>query len=173
MPIFDELAKPRDLWPANAPWPLRRAELLLDFFRVGFPKIHYDHLWEPPVVNAQAFHGTQGPTVRLYGGLGRHRLAGIEALALALAHETGHHLGGPPSHPLYKSISSEEQADSWAMKVGLPQLFGAQRAERFVEIGQRQLSRIVSSWMGPVSYGMLSACFPYVRDSSQVVEEQQ
>jgi hypothetical protein len=167
MPIFDEVAKPHDLWPATAPWPRRRAELLLSAFRVEFPEIQYDLLWGPPIVNAQAFHGSQGPAVRLYGGLGRHRMAGIEALALALAHETGHHLGGPPSHPLYKSISSEEQADAWAMGVALPRLFGRRRAEKFVETGRRQLGRIVANWMGPASYGMLTGSFPYDRSSSR------
>jgi hypothetical protein len=160
MPIFDDLAKPDDLWPVQAHWPRRRADLLLSLFRRGFPSIHYDLLWQTGVVNAQAFHGLEGPTVRLYGGLGRHRRTGIEALALALAHETGHHLGGPPSHPLYKSISSEEQADAWAIRVGLPHLFGACRTERFVELGRRQLHSIIESWQGVVAYGMLNACFP-------------
>ncbi len=168
MPIFDELAKPHDLWPAEAPWPRRRVDLLLASFRAGFPEIHYDLLWEARIGNAQAFHGTQGPTVRLYGGLGRHRLAGSEALALALAHETGHHLGGAPAHPLYKSISSEERADAWAMTVGLPRLFGPRRAERFIEVGRQQLRTIISNWMGRASYGMLSACFPYARDSDPI-----
>ena len=160
MPIFDEVAKPQDLWPLEAPWPRRRVDLLLASFRSGFPQIHYDLLWEPPIVNAQAFHGAQGATVRLYGGLGRHRLAKAEALALALAHETGHHLGGMPAHPLYKSISSEERADTWAMTVGLPHLFGPQRTQRFIKTGRQQLRTIISSWMGRASYGMLSACFP-------------
>ena len=168
MPIFDDLAKPHDLWPTDARWAKRRADLLLAFFRTGFPEIQYELLWETRTVNAQAFHGPQGPTVRLYGGLGRHRLAGVEALALALAHETGHHLGGLPAHPLYKSISSEERADAWAMTVGLPRVFGARRAERFIEVGRQQLRTIVSSWMGRASYGMLSACFPYSRGSDPI-----
>jgi hypothetical protein len=160
MPIFDELAKPDDLWPEHAYWPRHRADLLLSHFRNGFPNIHYDVLWQTRVVNAQAFHGLKGPSVRLYGGLGRHRRAGKEALALALAHETGHHLGGPPSHPLYKSISSEAQADAWAIKVGLPRLFGPQRTKRVVELGRRQLHSILDSWQSVASYGMLNACFP-------------
>lgn len=168
MPLFDDLAKPRDLWPTDARWARRRADLLLASFRAGFPDIHYELLWETRVVNAQAFHGPQGPTVRLYGGLGRHRLAGVEALALALAHETGHHLGGLPAHPLYKSISSEEQADAWAVTVGLPHVFGTRRAVRFIEVGRQQLRLIVSSWMRRASYGMLSACFPYSRGSDPI-----
>ena len=160
MPIFDDLAKAGDVWPVQAYWPRRRADLLLSHFRQGFPKVHYDLLWQTDVVNAQAFHGLEGPTVRLYGGLGRHRRAGVEALALALAHETGHHLGGPPSHPLYKTLSSEAQADAWAIRVGLPQLFGARRADRFVELGRRQLHSIIASWQGGAAYGMLNACFP-------------
>ena len=159
MPIFDDLAKPADLWPVQARWPRRRADLLVSHFRRGFPGIHYELLWQTAVVNAQAFHGSEGRTVRLYGGLGRHRRAGIEALALALAHETGHHLGGPPSHPYYNSISSEAQADAWAIRVGLPQLFGPRKSERFVELGRRQLHSIIKSWQGVVAYGMLNGCF--------------
>jgi hypothetical protein len=168
VPVFDELAKPHDLWPVEAFWPRRRVELLLAHFRIRFSEIHYDLLWETGIVNAQAFHGPRGRTVRLYGGLGRHRLAGVEALALALAHESGHHLGGVPSHPLYNSISSEERADAWAMTVGLPRLFNVRKAERCIRLGRQQLRRIISSWKGDASYGMLSACFPSERDPSSI-----
>ena len=53
------------------------------------------------------------------------------------------------------------------MTIGLPALFGPRRAARFVEIGRRQLRAIVLRWRGGASYGMLSACFPYARDSSE------
>jgi hypothetical protein len=142
MPIFDDLAKPREVWPADARWPYRRATALLRRFQTAFPDLHYDLFWETRLVNAQAFIGLPGRCVRLYGGLGRHRRVGFEGLALALAHETGHHLGGPPRHPYYTSLSSEERADEWALAVGLPAVFGAAVAERCASRGRLQLGAI-------------------------------
>ena len=71
-------------------------------------------------MNAQAYIGEKGRSVRLYGGLGRHREVGVEGIAFALAHEVGHHLGGPPHHEFYTTISSEERASEWAEETGLP-----------------------------------------------------
>ena len=76
---------------------------------VSFPEIYYDAYWETRLMNAQAYIGERGRSVRLYGGLGRHRAVGVEGIAFALAHEAGHHLGGPPHHEYYTTISSEER----------------------------------------------------------------
>ena len=96
-----------------------------------FPGIHYDIYWETRLMNAQAYIGEKGRSVRLYGGLGRHREVGVEGIAFALAHETGHHLGGPPHHPSYTTISSEERANAWAEETGLPLVFGEVVARRY------------------------------------------
>ena len=96
-----------------------RQKRLEERFRLRFPEIHYDLYWETRLMNAQAYIGEKGRSVRLYGGLGRHRQVGVEGVAFALAHETGHHLGGPPHHPFYTTISSEERATEWAMKDGV------------------------------------------------------
>ncbi len=93
-------------------------------------------------MNAQAFLGPKGRCVRLYGGLGRHRAIGIEGLAFALAHETGHHLGGPPYHPYYSSLSSEERANEWAAKFGLSIVFGERVGSRYAVRGMLQLSEL-------------------------------
>src|SRR6267378_4550562 len=34
---------------------------------------------------------------------------GIEGLAFALAHETGHHVGGPPYHPCYRAKGTDTE----------------------------------------------------------------
>ncbi len=98
VPIFDDIISPKAVWPADAPRPLMRAKRLIERFRTCFPMIHYDMFWETRLMNAQAYIGENGRSVRLYGGLGRHREVGVEGIAFALAHETGHHLGGPPLH---------------------------------------------------------------------------
>ena len=98
MPIFDDIIAREAVWPVEAAWPRRRADALLDRFRARFPAILYDIYWETRLMNAQAYIGGKGRSVRLYGGLGGHREVGVEGVAFTLAHETGHHLGGPPHH---------------------------------------------------------------------------
>jgi hypothetical protein len=78
VPIFDDIISPKLVWPVESKWPLRRANALIERFRSKFTTIHYDLDWETRLLNAQAFPVREGPCVRLYGGLGRHRKVGIE-----------------------------------------------------------------------------------------------
>jgi hypothetical protein len=140
VPIFDDIISPRLVWPVEARWPLRRAQALLERFRVCFPDIYFDMYWETRLMNAQAYIGPKGRSVRLYGGLGRHREVGVEGIAFALAHEVGHHLGGPPHHEFYTTISSEERASEWAEETGLAMVFGVAVAERYARRGASELA---------------------------------
>jgi hypothetical protein len=115
---------------------------LIERFRARFPNIYYDMFWETRLMNAQAYIGPNGRSVRLYGGLGRHREVGVEGIAFALAHEVGHHLGGPPHHEFYTTISSEERASEWAEQVGLRAVFGECTASRYVRRGVAQLAAV-------------------------------
>lgn len=142
MPIFDDILSMQAVWPVEAHWPRRRATALIDRFRTSFPAIFYDLYWETRLLNAQAYIGANGRSVRLYGGLGRHRQVGIEGIAFALAHETGHHLGGPPHHRFYTTISSEERANEWAEETGMPLVFGEAIARRYVQRGVAQLAAV-------------------------------
>lgn len=142
LPIFDDVVPLEHVWAVDAPWPILRAEALLKRFRAKFPNLHYDLFWETRLMNAQAFIGPLGRCVRLYGGLARHRSVGIEGLAFAMAHETGHHVGGPPFHPCYLSISSEERANEWAVKLGLPLVFGDKVGARYATQGLQQLKKL-------------------------------
>jgi hypothetical protein len=142
VPIFDDIISPKLVWPVEARWPLRRAILLIERFRTHFPNIYYDIRWEIRLMNAQAYIGEKGRSVRLYGGLGRHRKVGVEGIAFALAHEIGHHLGGPPHHQSYTTISSEERANEWAEETGLPLVFGEKVARRYVDRGVGQLAAV-------------------------------
>jgi hypothetical protein len=142
MPIFDDIISPSLVWPVEALWPLRRANGLLERFRACFPEIYYDIYWETRLMNAQAYIGEKGRSVRLYGGLGRHREVGVEGIAFALAHEVGHHLGGEPHHEFYTTISSEERANEWAEETGLPTVFGGEVASRYARRGVGQLAAV-------------------------------
>ena len=98
--------------------------------------------WETRLMNAQAYIGEKGRSVRLYGGLGRHREVEVEGIAFALAHEVGHHLGGEPHHEFYTTISSEERASEWAEETGLPMVFGDAVARRYTCRGVVQLAAV-------------------------------
>jgi hypothetical protein len=142
VPIFDDIISPKLVWPVEARWPRRRAEGLIERFRAHFPNIYFDMYWETRLMNAQAYIGEKGRSVRLYGGLGRHRHVGVEGIAFALAHEVGHHLGGPPHHQFYTTISSEERASEWAEEEGLPTVFGDAVARRYARRGAVQLAAV-------------------------------
>jgi hypothetical protein len=94
------------------------------------------------LANAQAFLEGNKKRVRVYGGLVRHRTIGSAGLAVALAHETGHHLGGAPYLKYYRWLSSEERATEWAITAGLPKVFGYASAQTISKIGMLQLNSI-------------------------------
>ena len=108
-------------------------------FAAAFDDIATDIAWQSDSLNAQAF--LLGPTtahVRVYGGLVRHRDIGPEGLALAIAHEIGHHKGGPPASRHNPWLSTDRRADEWARTVGLPTAFGT-AASDLARVGADQL----------------------------------
>jgi Zn-dependent protease with chaperone function len=119
----------------------RRVERIVDVFSVAFSDIRYDVYWQSRVANAQAFLWAGERCVRLYGGLARHRGLTVAGIAWVLAHETGHHLGGPPYHELQPALSSEAASTAWAIDHGLKRAFGPALAKRYVVIGCRELSQ--------------------------------
>ena len=105
----------------------RRATVLrlIDQFARAFNQIEYDLLWDAPTINAQAWRLGDCQRVTVYGGLARHPAMGVSGIALMLAHETGHHLGGPPLDPDWRWATWQGQADYWAASEGMPKVFGA------------------------------------------------
>lgn len=120
-------------WAAEEALPSRRIQRqrrrvildLLDSFGREFPEITYELLWESPTANAQAWRLGSNRYVRVYGGLVRHRAMTKYGLALMLAHETGHHLGGLPRDPAMPWMTWQGQADYWAARVAMPRIWGS------------------------------------------------
>ena len=144
MPVLDSSVPDRLLWPEDAPWPRRRIRGLIGHFRACFPEITYESRVRLPVANAQAVRSAGKNTVLVYGGLLRHRLVGSAGLSVALAHETGHHLGGEPRMKFLRWLSSEERADEWARDVGLPAVYAA-RASAVWRRGRCELDGVARS----------------------------
>lgn len=100
------------------------AESLLDRFGQAFPEVTYELFWDSPTVNAQAWRLGSARYVRVYGGLTRHPAVTKCGLALIVAHETGHHLGGPPYDLAMPWLTWQGQADYWAASRGMPLVWG-------------------------------------------------
>jgi hypothetical protein len=144
MPVLDISVPNHLLWPEDASWPRRRIAKLIRRFGTCFPNIAYEIKAGLAVANAQALRSEGKNLVLVYGGLLRHRLVGSAGLSVALAHETGHHLGGEPRMKFLRWLSSEERADEWARDVGLPALYAA-RAPAVWRRGRRELDDVARS----------------------------
>jgi hypothetical protein len=144
-------------WPAEEVLPSRRAQQqrrcvvldLLKKFGHAFPEITYELFWESPTINAQAWRLGSARYVRVYGGLVRYRAISKCGLALMLAHETGHHLGGSPRDPDMTWMTWQGQADYWAARTAMPLVFGSKarkitlRASRELFILHQDLRQIM------------------------------
>lgn len=119
-------------WPVERKKPSERTQRrrratavrLIDKFAHVFSEINYDLFWDSAIINAQAWRLGRRQRVTIYGGLVRHPAITACGLALMLAHETGHHLGGPPLDPDLRWATWQGQADYWAASQGMPRVFG-------------------------------------------------
>lgn len=116
----------------------RIALLLLEKFQKVFPEITYQLVWDSPTINAQAWRLGEAHYVRVYGGLVRHQRITSSGLALTLAHETGHHLGGLPHDPAMPGMTWQGRADYWAAAEAMPKVWGP-RARRMTLKGAREI----------------------------------
>jgi len=142
-------AKAECLRPATDAQQREAADGIVAQFAAAFADIAIAIAWKSDSLNAQAFR--LGPTaahVVIYGGLARHRDIGPEGLALAIAHEIGHHKGGAPASRHYHWLSTDRRADEWARTVGLPAVFG-QAAADVARAGADQLFGALADLVAP------------------------
>src|ERR1700682_2119819 len=111
---------------------------LIERFASTYSAIEYDLFWESSIINAQAWRLGSRRRVTIYGGVVRHPAITASGIAVMLAHETGHHLGGPSLDPDLRWPSWQGQADFWAASTGMPQVFGGE-ATRLTLRGAKQI----------------------------------
>jgi hypothetical protein len=147
--VFSMSAPAERLRPATDAQQRVWAAAIVARFGTLFDNIAIDIAWKSNSLNAQAFR--LGPTaahVRIYGGLARHRDIGPEGLALAIAHEIGHHMGGAPASRYYPWLSTDHRADEWARTVGLPAAFGSDAVD-VARVGADQLFGVLADLDAP------------------------
>jgi hypothetical protein len=114
---------------------------LIDRFAGTFSEIDYDLFWESSIINSQAWRLGNCQRVTIYGGLVRHPAITACGIALMLAHETGHHMGGHPRDPDLRWPTWQGQADYWAASHGMPRVFGPDAA-RLTLRGAQQIAAL-------------------------------
>ncbi|MBR1267727.1 hypothetical protein JQ629_09440 [Bradyrhizobium sp. AUGA SZCCT0222] len=155
-------------------WPVEQNELsqrarqrrqalaltLLNQFAQAFPEITYELFWESPSVNAQAWRLGSDRYVRVYGGLVRHQAITKCGIALMLAHETGHHLGGPPCDPAMPWLTWQGQADYWAASVAMPRIWGSRACEATLRAAREivELQKMVASQIEDDEFDLSPDC---------------
>jgi hypothetical protein len=125
LPDYMDKAAPDTLRALNSSTTQEMAQQLADYFKRFYPDVVYHVDWDDETVNAYAWMENGKRHVALLGGLLRHKAIGMEGIGLVLAHELGHHYGGPP---LYSGsgLSCEGQADYWGASVGMRSAWGNQ-----------------------------------------------
>ena len=114
--ISDEEARqkakdPKRRW--NDPMSKEWTEALLHHHRYFYPNVAFSLDWASNEVNAYAWTANGVRHVAIMGGLVRDMRLELEGIAVVLAHEIGHHYGGPPTYP--HGASCEGQADYYGV----------------------------------------------------------
>ncbi len=155
-------------WPTEEMLPSRRAQRhrrrvlsdLFDRFHREFPEVTYELIWDSPTVNAQAWRLGSARYVRVYGGLVRHPTITKYGLALMLAHETGHHLGGLPHDPAMPWMTWQGQADYWAASIAMRKIWGPRARGATLRAARElvELHRIFESQLDDDEPDLLADC---------------
>jgi hypothetical protein len=146
--VFSMAVPPERLRPTTDAERRRAIDEVVARFAPIFGDVQIEVVWESDSLNAQAFRLGPAAHVRIYGGLARHRDIAPEGLAVAIAHEIGHHKGGEPASLYFHWLSNDKRADEWARTVGLPAAFG-KAAPGVSRAGAEQLFGALADLAGP------------------------
>jgi hypothetical protein len=105
-----------------------------------YPDMHFDLAWDELLPNAYSFRKYGLDIVVLSGGLVRTKGMSIDGLALVLAHEVGHLIGGPPQDRSGR-YSCQGQADLTAIGAVLRGVYWMGDYPMKVERGLSQVTR--------------------------------
>lgn len=128
------------LSPLDYTVPYEMAEYIVYNYKRYYPEIIFTINWTDDRVNAYAWIEGGRRRVELLGGLIRHRAVKAEGVGLVLAHEIGHHYGGPPRYPAPSDWAScEGQSDYWGALVAERAVWWGPESVRQIKEGGFQL----------------------------------
>lgn len=158
--ISDEEAAAKAADPMRA-WndPLSRqwTQYLLDQHAAFYPQVTYQFDWADDTVNAYAWVDGSGIRhIAIKGGLVRHVALQMEGIALVIAHELGHHYGGPPTFP--GGLSCEGQADYAAVRDVMRKVWFGEQYATFALAGIAQMAAFFGVPNDPTAPGGSSGC---------------
>lgn len=131
-----KLAQPKSRF--NDPFAREWTESLIRMHKCFYPDINYQLDWADDTVNAFAWVENGVRHVAIKGGLVRDADIKLEAIALVVAHETGHHYGGPPTFP--GGLSCEGQADYYGVLVVMRNVWFGDQYLAFTSAGIQQMA---------------------------------
>jgi hypothetical protein len=118
LPPGEDIAFPGELQPLDYSIPYEMGTYLASHYKTYYPDVNFEIDWLNNDVNAVAFISGGQRYVRVYGGLLRHVRIQVEGAGLVLAHEIGHHFGGPPRYATGATWAScEGQSDYWGARI--------------------------------------------------------
>ncbi len=144
--MLESKPQPADLYGQRDAAREKLVAGVLERFSATFPDILFHLIWRSDSLNAQASMLDDCRYVVVMGGLARNRRLGENGLAVAIAHEVGHHLGGRPLDPDYPWLSCEAQADYWATRVGMKCVYGNEEGAARSLCGARELMDLYRSF---------------------------
>jgi hypothetical protein len=114
---------------------------LTNRFQATYPGLVFAFEWDSGTVSTEAWVDADGvKRVLVHGGFVRHPDIGLEALAVALAHEVAHHF---PAGPTYSNgLSCELWADYWGVKEVMPRVWGDDAAS----MSERGIAQLAAFW---------------------------
>ena len=104
--------------------------------------------WTDPTVNAYAQQMGKTWKVSMFGGLARHETITVDAMALVVCHEIGHHIGGAP-----RKVSP--WSSPWASNEGQADYFATLKCLRHVFLNDNN-SAVVKKLKAPAP--LVAAC---------------
>jgi len=143
-------AKPGTLRAIDDTVPLEMARYIVAAFKYVYDDIVYEVVWEDNTVNSYAWMDGNTKHVAILGGICRHIAMKQEGIALVVAHETGHHYGGPPQYPDQPWSSCEGQADYWGACIGMRAVFWGPESLRMIQAGAEQLRDLFTNGLVPI-----------------------
>jgi hypothetical protein len=142
--------------PWNDPLSREWTEYLMGFYSSFYPNVVFHNDWADNTVNAYAWVDNGVRNVAIKGGLVRHNSIELEAIALVLAHELGHHYAGMPDFP--SGLSCEGESDYYGGAIIMRKIWFAEQYNTMMTVAIDQMANFFGVPNDPTVPGGSAGC---------------